>query len=42
LSLPTHFEISDEQGPLERYTYSNVETHLAIANTFFTPDAAGL
>ena len=42
LSLPMHFEISDEQGPLETYTYSNVQHHVNLANAYFTPEAAGL
>jgi hypothetical protein len=42
LSLPMHFEISDDQGRLETYTYSNVEQHVSLAKAFFTPEAAGL
>ncbi len=41
-SLPMHFEIADAKGPLERYTYSQVEAHLKLPDAFFTPAAAGL
>lgn len=42
LSLPMHFEISDEQGRLETYTYSTLEQNMKLAKAFFTPEAAGL